>query len=493
MQSNNYFILLCLITGLGTNQTSAQNTILGLGAGSGGLYNTHVGAYAGHLSTASQNSFFGHFSGRQNTTGRDNSFIGFSSGFRNTSGHSNTFLGTQSGSNNLTGAYNTFIGISGTANTNGNRNSFLGYHSGGRNTNGHENTFLGNQSGYSNVDGSNNTFAGFNSGYSNQGGHRNVYVGNHSGYKTTSGYNNVFLGHYTGYENVDGQNNVFIGYKAGFSETGSRKLYIDTGDDSQPLLYGDFNTNTLSIGTKYTGAEYKLVIPGRVRATQYDVVSDARLKQHVRDLGDVLKKIVQIKGVAYTFRQDSLLKKALNLADQKPRVQFGFLAQDIQKTFPELVTDDAGVLAVNYQGMVPVVVEALKALIAETDSIVASNATITQNILRLQQRLDVLETKIERQASALVKSAGQYELGQNHPNPFDQLTTVRYSVSEQARQVQLVITDQRGTEVKRFDRLPPGSGQVQIMAGNLKPGIYHYTLVANGKPVNTHNMLFIGK
>jgi hypothetical protein len=41
--------------------------------------------------------------------------------------------------------------------------------------------------------------------------------------------------------------------------------------------------------------------------------------------------------------------------------KIGVLAQDIQKVFPELVTtDDKDMLAVNYQGLVPVLINALK-------------------------------------------------------------------------------------------------------------------------------------
>ena len=41
--------------------------------------------------------------------------------------------------------------------------------------------------------------------------------------------------------------------------------------------------------------------------------------------------------------------------------KIGVLAQDIQKVFPELVTtDDKEMLAVNYQGLVPVLINALK-------------------------------------------------------------------------------------------------------------------------------------
>ena len=41
--------------------------------------------------------------------------------------------------------------------------------------------------------------------------------------------------------------------------------------------------------------------------------------------------------------------------------KIGVLAQDIQKVFPELVsTDNRDMLAVNYQGLVPVLINALK-------------------------------------------------------------------------------------------------------------------------------------
>ena len=53
-------------------------------------------------------------------------------------------------------------------------------------------------------------------------------------------------------------------------------------------------------------------------------------------------------GRRYTVKKDGKQK-------------IGVLAQDIQKVFPELVTtDDKDMLAVNYQGLVPVLINALK-------------------------------------------------------------------------------------------------------------------------------------
>ena len=79
-----------------------------------------------------------------------------------------------------------------------------------------------------------------------------------------------------------------------------------------------------------------------------DVVisSDARLKSNIVSLGSTLPKLLQIDGKSY---------------EMKGKQKIGVLAQEIQEVFPELVTkDDNEMLAVNYQGLVPVLINALK-------------------------------------------------------------------------------------------------------------------------------------
>tara|TARA_B100001123_G_scaffold134943_1_gene156531 strand:- start:231 stop:1283 length:1053 start_codon:yes stop_codon:yes gene_type:complete len=79
-----------------------------------------------------------------------------------------------------------------------------------------------------------------------------------------------------------------------------------------------------------------------------DVVisSDARLKSNIVSLGSTLSKLLQIDGKSY---------------EMKGKQKIGVLAQEIQEVFPELVSeDDNEMLAVNYQGLVPVLINALK-------------------------------------------------------------------------------------------------------------------------------------
>ena len=76
------------------------------------------------------------------------------------------------------------------------------------------------------------------------------------------------------------------------------------------------------------------------------VSSDARLKSNIVSLGSTLSRLLLIDGKSY---------------EMKGKQKIGVLAQDIKEVFPELVTeDDNEMLAVNYQGLVPVLINALE-------------------------------------------------------------------------------------------------------------------------------------
>ena len=87
------------------------------------------------------------------------------------------------------------------------------------------------------------------------------------------------------------------------------------------------------------------------------VSSDARLKANIVSLGSTLSKLLLIDGKSYTMKKDGKQK-------------IGLLAQEIREVFPELVSEDANeMLAVNYQGLVPVLINALKEQQAEIDKL----------------------------------------------------------------------------------------------------------------------------
>jgi hypothetical protein len=221
-------------------------------AGTEGSASTFYGVFAGSTSPpdSGYNTFLGQYAGHNNTTGIQNTFVGAGAGI-NSNGDNNTFTGFQAGYFNTTGTENTAVGLNaGLDNTTGSGNTSLGALAGLSNT-GSNNTFVGRRAGYHNTAGIENTYLGWQAAYHNDTGNYNTVVGTKAGYQNFTGDGNTHLGYGSGYNNASGSNNVFVGVNAGYSETGSRKLYIDTcyndATCTSPLIYGEFDNHLLNI------------------------------------------------------------------------------------------------------------------------------------------------------------------------------------------------------------------------------------------------------
>ena len=171
--------------------------------------------------------------------------------------------------------------------------------------------------------------------YSTAMGRYTDAIGNYSTamgrYTTASDYGSLVIG----------QNN-----SSGSSVTNSATSF-DTANTAFVIGNGTNSSNTSDA--------FKVMFNGDATLSndltvEGDIVisSDARLKANIVSLGATLARLLLIDGKSYTMKKDGKQK-------------IGVLAQDIQKVFPELVsTDDRDMLAVNYQGLVPVLINALK-------------------------------------------------------------------------------------------------------------------------------------
>ena len=231
--------LLLSLTGIAQVTTAYPNSGIPEDAGTNGINNVHIGAFAG-----SSNYF--------PNSGVRNVFVGYESGSRNQDGVNNTFLGYQSGKFHSNGSYNVFLGSAVGLNNMGSYNLFGGS-SVGLDNQGDNNVFLGHQSGYSNITGGANVFLGYNTGYYNTSGTDNTFLGFGAGKNNENGNRNVSIGSRAGYNNLEGIQNVFLGYLAGYNETGSNKLYISNSDTSNPLVYGEFDTKELKFNANKVG------------------------------------------------------------------------------------------------------------------------------------------------------------------------------------------------------------------------------------------------
>ena len=117
--------------------------------------------------------------------------------------------------------------------------------------------------------------------------------------------------------------------------------------------------------------------------------SDVRLKKNIRPLPPVLDKLAQLEPVSWDWRTEEYPDLHLTLGSN-----FGLIAQDVEKVFPELVsTDEHGFKAVNYSRFPLMLLEAAHELKAENDS--------------LRAKLHEQETAIHDQQVQLMELAAQ--------------------------------------------------------------------------------------
>jgi len=171
----------------------------------------------------------------------------------------NTLVGDGAGANN-TSDHETFVGYNAGYSNQGLENTFIGCAAGSSNTTGYFNTCLGHEAGYRNTTGYWNTFLGMSAGRFNETGLFNTFIGAGAGLWHTTGHTNTFLGTGTGYMNLAGSGNVFIGNGAGYWEDGSNKLYIaNESDTSAVLIYGDFSSGKVGLGTMAPSTKLSVV------------------------------------------------------------------------------------------------------------------------------------------------------------------------------------------------------------------------------------------
>jgi hypothetical protein len=220
------------------------------------------------------------------------------------------------------------------------------------------------------------TFAGMNltTGYSN------VLVGSGAGQSMTTGNANTAIGN-TALINVStGLSNTVIGNGAGSTiTTGNTNTFIGDGaGNNQPNITGQGNTvigygaspSSSSVSYEFTLGNSSISVL-RCAATSITALSDARDKKDVTDLRAGLDFVKSLRPVEFVW----------NERDEEGRhdvLDFGFIAQDLKaaqedadmaETLKLVYESNPEKLEASYGKLVPVLVQAIKDLAAEVETL----------------------------------------------------------------------------------------------------------------------------
>ena len=160
---------------------------------------------------------------------------------------------------------------------------------------------------------------------------------------------------------------------------------------------------------------------------------------------------------------------------EQSTIHYALAADELRESFPELVSEDLdGNVSINYIEMVPLLVQSIKELKAQIEELQGNDVKAVRN----RAATSVEDTE-----------ADLFSVSQNEPNPFTESTTIKLSIPKKTQAAALIIYDMSGKQIKQININERGKISVNITSEGLAAGMYLYSLIADGKVINTKRMI----
>ena len=408
-------------TGMGTGALiSVTPKVSGCTPSFGGDCNTAVGAGALQLNTTGGlNTAVGAFALKENTTTSFNTAVGLEALYANTGnnntavgggalytneGNDNTAIGedalfqSMTGSNNSALGFEALFGIVGVGVT-GSNNTALGATALYQDTTGGSNTASGQNALYNNTTGSFNTANGSAALYYNVSGSNNTASGEGALFNATSG-NNTAIGQNALRSLTTGSGNTALGFLAGQSvTTGSNNIDIGNAGaaaDAGVVRIGTQGTQTTAYiaGIYFSGVSGGLPVYVNSAGQLGYSSSSERYKINIESVESSAEKVARLRPVHFHVK-----------ADPTAPIQYGLIAEEVEKVYPELVIHDAdgGIQGVRYDELAPILLSVVQ---QDHEHAQAQDATIAAQASDIAQ----LKAHLAEIRAALVKSSSMNEL-----------------------------------------------------------------------------------
>lgn len=228
------------------------------------------------------------------------------------------------------------------------------------------------------------------------------------------------------------------------------------------------------------------------------IQSDERFKEDIAPVENVLLSLEELTPVTYRLKshkypegqvfsdkpeEAEMIERYYRELD-KGSERYGFLAQNVEEVFPELVhTDMNGYKSVDYIGLIPILVQSINELRAELAAVKGEEQ------LNDEASAPMFQAPQQSGQDELEASLSAAKLYQNTPNPWNSETVIRYSLPQSVSQAVIYIYDMQGKQLKCIPAQGRGESQVSITARGLDAGMYIYALVADGKLLGSKQMI----
>ena len=452
------------------------NSLGNIGIGKDPQYKLDV---AGDICIGSASNIFGTTNNNAITFKVNNTLAGFTG----SSGNTNVSFGYWAlFFNTTTNRYNTAIGYSALYGNTASSNTATGYYALNSNITGNNNTATGSLALCNNT-ASNNTAIGCQALIAN-----------------TIGSNNTAIGYNAGVSTSNLTNATAIGYNA--IATASDQVVI--GNTSVIKIVGGNNITIISDGR--TKKNIRTDVPGlafinHLQPVTYNLDLDVIDALQKSDDPRINARIDSLRMARSPEEKEIETKARVN---KEKEVQSGFIAQDVEKAARSVGYDfsgvdtpenDKGLYGLRYAEFVVPLVKAVQELSAQNDSLQEQVNELTRLVNKLLEKDD--KSNVLKSASSDTSATGLTELTnvaasleQNIPNPFNQTTVIRYTLPETCTSAKILITNNGGKIIQQIPlSATGGTDSITIKGGSLQADVYLYSLICDGKIVDTKRMI----
>lgn len=187
----------------------------------------------------------------------------------------------------------------------------------------------------------------------------------------------------TGYSLIFYRDSTYYNYNTGFGKSSNKDVWFNAYEGSFKFMWANNDRVTFHL-RQNTSAYFVMDAHGKIASSDGLVhSSDLRFKKDIAPItSEAITKLNQLKGSTFQWRTDEFKEK--NFSEG---TKMGFIAQELMQVYPELVHEGIdGYYSINYSGLVPVLVEAVKDLNTK-------NQSLNERVLHLEKL--VLDSNIE--------------------------------------------------------------------------------------------------
>lgn len=241
--------------------------------------------------------------------------------------------------------------------------------------------------------------------------------------------------------------------------------------------------------------------------------SDKGIKKDIAKINNSLDVINKLNPVTYNFNQEA--NPGISLPSEK---QYGFISQEIRELLPEFTKtlvhpakfDENGkeliakkeILGLNYIGFIALLTKGVQEQQQQITADEKTSADLRAQLIDQQKQLDEQKQLIAQLSQKVSGTTGiatvngveaGFQMSQNEPNPFSHETVVNYTLPQTVAKAFMAVYDLTGKQITTLPIEVRGSSSVTVTSEKLAAGIYIYSIVADGKVVDSKRMIVAEK